>query len=168
MLIGPGGAAFAEGFDLGLGLGFADHSRGFDGGWDGQLGYEFTRSEDFHVGMQWHHLNGWNGVDPQRGEDGMEFNANALFVTARPAADYLSWVQFKAGVVSADYKIVDLDPLGAQVTDRSDTGFALGLGLVFGSGQFRFHLLDYEHYRVGGESFNVWGISFLLLADIGR
>lgn len=168
LLISSGGAVRAEGFDLGLGLGFADHRQGLEGGWDVQLGGEFQQTEDFNLGVQWHHLNGISSVDAQRGQDGMEFDSHAFFLTMRPRS--LDWLQLKAGVVSADYKIVEIrDFRRPDISQRQGaTGFATGLGLVFGSEHFRVHLLDYEHYKIGREKFTVWSFSALILTGSGR
>jgi hypothetical protein len=77
-------------------------------------------------------------------------------------------LQLKAGVVSADFKIVKTDyPVTISDTFGS-TGTAIGMGLVFGSEQFRVHLLDYERYSIGREKFDVWSFSLLLLTELGR
>jgi len=82
----------------------------------------------------------------------MVFDSQAIYVTARPKNWFL---HFKAGVVKADYK--------TAVEDINDTGLALGVSLVLGSGTLRFHLLDYQHYKIGGDSFNSVSVSVAVL-----
>jgi hypothetical protein len=97
----------------------------------------------------------------------MAFRSNALYLTARPRHEALRWLQLKAGVVNANYKIAEYDSATGTVVVRSDrsgeTGLALGLGLVFGSDKVRFHLLDYQRYSFGGESFDALSISLMVL-----
>ncbi len=157
----------AEGFDLGVGLGFADSpDQGvFDGGWDIQLGYEFNQTENWNFGTELHIINGWTTKGDVEEEKEyayeestmMAFNSQALYLTARPEHRWVNWLQFKAGVVRADYHTVK--------TDEITMGTAMGVGIVFGSEKFRLRMLDYHRYFVGGDSFNVYSFSlFIFLA----
>jgi len=158
----------AEGFDLGLGLGFVNHKQGFEGGWDIQIGYEFKQTQRFDIGVQWQMLRGWTSEDSLGTEEGMSFRSNALYLTARPRHEALSWLQFKAGVIHADFKISEFDYTAGSVQLRADqngaTGVGLGLGFVLGSEKLRVHLFDYQRYMIGGESFDAFGISLVVLA----
>lgn len=160
--------ALAEGFDLGVGLGFVNHRHGFDGGWDVQVGYEFKQTERFNIGAQWQMLRGWTSEDSLGTEEGMSFRSNALYLTARPTHRGFRWLQFKAGVIHADIKIAEFDYTAGGVRIRSDqngsTGVGAGLGVVLGSDSLRLHLLDYQRYLIGGESFDAFGISLAVLA----
>jgi len=160
--------ARGEGFDLGLGLGFVNHKQGFDGGWDIQVGYEFRQTQRFNIGVQWQMLRGWTSEESLGSEEGMSFRSNALYLTARPSHNALRWLQFKAGVINADFKIAEFDYTESAVRLRSDqsgaTGLALGLGFLLGSDTVRLHLFDYQRYMIAGESFDAFGISLFVLA----
>jgi hypothetical protein len=162
------GPALAEGVDIGAGFGMVSHQHGVEGGWDVQVGYEFKETERFSLGVQWQWFNGWTSESRLGDVEGMAFRSNALYLTARPRHEALRWLQLKAGLVNANYKIAEYDGAAGTVVVRSDrsgeTGLALGLGLVFGSDKVRFHLLDYQRYSFAGESFDAFGISLVLLA----
>jgi hypothetical protein len=162
------GPALAEGVDIGAGFGLVSHQHGFEGGWDIQVGYEFKETERFSLGAQWQWYKGWTSESRLGDEEGMAFRSNALYLTARPRHEALRWLQLKAGIVNANYKIAEYDSATRSVVVRSDrsgeTGLALGLGLVFGSDKVRLHLLDYQRYSFAGESFDAFGISLLVLA----
>lgn len=161
------GPALAEGVDIGAGFGLVSQQHGFEGGWDIQAGYEFKETERFSLGAQWQWYKGWTSESRLGEVEGMAFSSNALYLTARPRHEALRWLQFKAGVVNANYKIAEYDSAAGKVVVRSDrsgeTGLALGLGLVIGSDKVRFHLLDYQRYSFAGESFNAFGISLVVL-----
>lgn len=159
--------ALAEGVDIGAGFGVVSQEHGFEGGWDVQVGYEFKETERFSVGAQLQWYKGWTSENRLGDEEGMAFRANALYLTVRPRHQALQWLQLKAGVVNANYKIAEYDSAAGGVVVRSDrsgdVGFAFGFGLVFGSDKFRFHLLDYQRYSFAGESFDSFGISLVVL-----
>lgn len=159
--------ALAEGLDVGTGLGLISHEHGFEGGWDIQVGYEFKETEHFSLGAQWQWYKGWTSESRLGEKEGMAFRSNALYLTARPRREALQWLQLKAGVVNANYKIAEFDSAAGTVVVRSDrsgeTGLALGLGLVFGSDAVRFHLFDYQRYSFAGESFDAFSISLMVL-----
>lgn len=148
--------ARAGSFDFGLGLGFADStdSNAFEGGWDVIAGYERDVSDGWHWGAQMHVIKGWTDKDSIVDDTGMFFRSTALYATARPE-DW--WLQFSGGVVSADYNSLTMDGGG--------TGIAMGLCIVLGDDDFRFHLLDIHRYIIGGQGFNVYSISFLILFE---
>jgi hypothetical protein len=158
----------AEGVDIGAGFGLVSQQHGFEGGWDIQAGYEFKETEHFSLGAQWQWYKGWTSESRLGDVEGMAFSSNALYLTARPRHEALRWLQFKAGVVNANYKIAEYDGAAGTVVVRSDrsgeTGLALGLGLVIGSDKVRLHLLDYQRYSFAGESFDAFGISMVVLA----
>jgi hypothetical protein len=159
--------ALAEGVDIGAGFGLVSHQHGFEGGWDIQVGYEFKETERFSLGVQWQWYKGWTSESRLGDEEGMAFRSNALYLTARPRHEALRWLQFKAGVVNANYKIAEYDSATGTVVVRSDrsgeTGLALGLGLVFGSDKVKLHLLDYQRYSFAGETFDAFSISLMVL-----
>lgn len=161
------GPALAEGLDIGAGFGLVSHQQGFEGGWDIQVGYEFKETERFSLGAQWQWYKGWTAENRLGEEEGMAFRSNALYLTARPRHEALRWLQLKAGVVNANYKIAEYDSATGTVVVRSDrsgeTGLAFGLGLVIGSDQVRLHLLDYQRFSFAGESFDAFGISLVVL-----
>ena len=157
VFVGLVGTAAAGSFDLGVGLGFAARTggSGFDGGWDVQAGFESERwSESWDFGGQLHWLGGWNSEgDAEEDSTQMAFDSLAAYFTARPRR---WWLQFKAGLVGAEVARGD--------DDRRGIGPALGAGLSVGSGAFRVHILDYAHYWVAGDGFEVFSISVLVLA----
>lgn len=161
------GPVLAEGVDVGAGFGVVSLQQGFEGGWDIQVGYEFKETQRFSIGAQWQWYKGWTSESSLGKTEGMAFRSNALYLTARPKHEALQWLQLKAGVVNANYKIAEYDTASGTVTVRIDrsgeTGLALGAGLVFGSEKVRFHLLDYQRYSFSGESFDSFNISLVLL-----
>ena len=161
------GPALAEGVDIGAGFGVVSHHQGFDGGWDIQVGYEFKETQRLSLGVQGQWLKGWTSENRLGDVEGMAFSSNALYLTARPRHEALRWLQLKAGVVNANYKIAEYDSATGTVVVRGDrsgeTGLAFGVGLVFGSDKVRFHLLDYQRYSFAEESFDAFGISLMLL-----
>ncbi len=161
------GPALAEGVNIGAGFALVSQQHGVEGGWDIQVGYEFKETEPLSIGVQWQWFKGWTSESRVGDEEGMAFRSNALYLTARPRHESLRWLQFKAGVVNANYKIAAYDSNAGAVVVRSDrsgeTGLALGLGLVFGSDNVRFHLFDYQHYSFAGESFDAFSITLMVL-----
>ena len=161
------GPAAAEGVDVAAGLGVVSHQQSFEGGWDIQVGYEFKETQRFSIGAQWQWYKGWTSESSLGKTEGMAFRSNALYLTARPKHEALQWLQLKAGVVNANYKIAEYDSASGRVVVRADrsgeTGPAFGASLVFGSDKVRFHLLDYQRYSFSGESFDSFGISLMLL-----
>ena len=145
-------------FNFGLGFEFVNATN-FDGddfGLSLQLGYEIKETKYWNLGLE---VDLFNGVtdenDMGKGPSCMAFDSQAIYVTARPNDWFL---QFKAGVVKADYK--------TATKDADDIGLAFGLSLVFdifGSNKVRFHLLDYQHYKIGGDSFNSFAVSVAIL-----
>lgn len=155
--------ARAEGFDVGVGFMYVNspsQENESDLGWDLQLGYEMPEVVEWNFGAQMHLLKGWTSKgdvneDKALGiEDStmMAYDSQALYLTARPKE---WWLQFKLGVVHTDYYTVH--------KDESDVGMAFGVGLVVPSEMIQVHMLDFHHYQVSGESFNVYTVSMLVL-----
>jgi hypothetical protein len=146
--------ACAGTFDVGLGLGFADSldSEGFEGGWDFLAGYEMEKTAGWNIGTQLHFIRGWTDKNKASYDTSMSFNSTALYVTARPQN---GWLQFKAGLVSADYTSLQLQGHG--------TGIAAGAGIVIGEEDLRLHLLDIHRFFIDGHSFNIYSISLTVL-----
>lgn len=162
LVLGTFGKAEAEVFDVGVGIGLVD-SRSperYEGVWDLQLGYEMRMSKEWNLGAQLHLTKGWTSksdVDEEKayGDETrtvMAFDSQALYLTLRPE-DW--WLQFKAGPVRASYHTVNKDEIAV--------GAGVGIGLVVPSDVIQVHMLDYHRYRVGGESFNVYSMSVLIL-----
>lgn len=162
LVLGTFGEAGAEVFDIGVGIGLVGtrSPERYDGFWDLQLGYEMTVTDEWNLGAQLHLIKGWTSksdVDEEKayGDEEstfMAFDSQALYLTLRPE-DW--WLQFKAGPVHASYHTVN--------KDESSVGAGVGIGLVVPSDLVQVHMLDYHRYRVGGESFNVYSISVLIL-----
>lgn len=153
--------ARADDFDLGLGFNYIGAQSGeFDVGWEAQLGYEMLEAKKWHFGAQLHLINGITSrgdVDEDKAYDIEEsymlaYDSQALYLTARPKN---WWLQFQLGMVHADYYTTRKD-------ERS-IGPAFGLALVAPTKYVTLHMLDFHHYRVNGESFNVYSISMLIL-----
>ena len=141
-------------FDAGLGLGFAESldSDGFEGGWDFLAGYEIDQTAGWNIGTQVHVIRGWTDKSKANYDTNMSFNSTALYVTARPQN---WWLQFKGGLVTADYISQQLEGHG--------TGFAAGAGIVIGEEDLRLHLLDVHRFFIDGHSFNIYSISLTVL-----
>jgi hypothetical protein len=159
----------AEGsFDLGVGFGAVDHRDGLDLGWTYKIGYEFGDVGNFHAGVQWHGQTGVSDRNDLPQVEGLSFRSNALYATFRPTPACLSGIQFSTGIVLADYRSSYYDEAGNRTVirdpDPSRTGFALGVAIVLPFADvFRLHLLDYHRYRIGGETFDLYGISVAAL-----
>ena len=146
-------------FNFGVGFELVDATN-FDGddfGWSFQLGYEIKETKHWNIGLEvdlFNSVTDENDINEYHYADSscMVFDSQAIYVTARPKNWFL---HFKAGVVKADYK--------TATKDIDDTGLALGLSLVLGSGKLRLHLLDYQHYEIGGDRFNSISVSVAVL-----
>jgi hypothetical protein len=148
----------AGSFNFGVGFELVDATN-FDSddfGWSFQLGYEIKETKHWNIGLEVDLFNGVtdeNDINDYYADSScMVFDSQAIYVTVRPKNWFL---HFKAGVVKADYK--------TAFEDTDDIGLALGLSLVLGSGKLRLHLLDYQHYKIGGDSFNSISISVAVL-----
>ena len=158
---------WAGSYNFGLGINFADVPDNLSAGWDVLAGFEKTASNGWDYGAQVHLLNGSFIPDTS-------FNSVALYATARPENKWLRWLQFKAGVVNADFsdtslKLVQQPPYynyAKQTTTWSGTGAAVGVGIVGGDGDFRWHLLDIHRYFVAGRSFNTYSIGLHVVFEL--
>lgn len=156
-LVCPSQSAWADSFDAGLGLGFVNStdSSGFEGGWDFQAGYEKTASDDWNFGGQVHLVRGWTDqskvATDMYDDTSMYFQSMALCATARPEIKWLQWLQFKGGVVFANYKTLAMEGSGL--------GVAAGAGVVIGGESFQIHILDFQRYIVAGHNFDIYSIS---------
>ena len=147
---------WAGSLNFGLGFEFVD-ATDFDAddfGLGLQLGYEIKETEHWNIGVELDLFDGVTDEDDVTEPSCMAFDSQALYVTARP---YDWFLQFKAGAVKADYKTI--------TEDVDDIGLAFGLSLVFGSRKIRFHLFDYQHYRIGGDHFNSIAVSVAILLE---
>ena len=87
------------------------------------------------------------------------YDSKSLYATARPTG----WpLLFKAGIVDADYKVLQQD-FSQDFRDVSDTGYAYGVALVFGNENFRLDLLDIKRIKIGNDTFTSYGISLGVL-----
>lgn len=150
--VAPQVAAGPVNFGVGQSIIETAHSDAVGSGWDVQLGYVFTRKRAWDFGLQLQ-------LTRQGDRDGefasaadQAFAANAVYLSAQPD-DW--WLYFKGGVVHLDYRALD--------TDYEELGVGLGMGITYGTGDIRLHLLDYQRLRVGGDDFNVYTISFAVL-----
>lgn len=173
LLLQPSDESRAEGFDLGLGLAVAGNSDGIDGGWDAQLGYEFTQTESFNLGVQWHWFSGWQGESKRDRVEGLSLRSHAFYLTARPIHANWDWLQLKAGVVNANYRISAFDEDSSTVVVGSEAnskwGLGVGVGLLLSlDNRMRIHVLDVHHFRVGGENITSVGLSFGLMSGSWR
>jgi hypothetical protein len=141
-------------FDLGLGISGIDNPTedAFELAWDVQAGYEFKEYKAWNFGAQIQYSRGLIAESEVDDEIDLAFTSTGLYTTARPNN---WWLQFKAGVVRVDYK--------TMTKDSTDTGAGVGVGIVIGDENFRFHLIDYQRMFVGGESFDMYTISIGVL-----
>jgi hypothetical protein len=149
-------------FGVGFELVDATNFDGDDFGLSLQLGYEIKETKHWNIGLE---VDLFNGVTDENDineyydteSSCMVFDSQAIYVTARPKDWFL---HFKAGIVKADYK--------TATKDIDDTGLALGLSLVFGSGKLRFHFLDHQHYEINGDRFNSISVSIVIIGEFLR
>lgn len=142
--------------DLGLGLSVIESTKGdaFEIGWDFQAGYEFLEYDSWNFGTQIQLARGLIARADVDIEGDLYYSSNALYFTARPEN---WWVQFKGGVVQAEYQTF--------VKDVSNTGYGLGMGVVLDYGDFRIHLIDYQRLTFGSDSFDVYTMSIGVMAN---
>lgn len=128
-------------------------SSNFDGsdiGYGAQAGYEFVHTEGWNYGWQLTYFDDARKTSNVDTAGDMWFRSLAAYATARPKGWPLT---FRVGVVQADYKTL--------VLKRSATGWAAGLSLTRGDRDLRIHLIDVEHYQLGADHFNTFGVSVL-------
>ena len=158
--------AHAGAIILGLNLEFIDsrfNEEGFDGGFGLHAGYEFRDWKGWHFGGQFEYMNGWYSRDDLEIAGEMRYDSKSLYATARPG----NWpLMFKAGVVDAEYSILEED-MTQNFRDVNNTGYAYGISLVFGNEHFRLDLLDYKRVKIGSDSFDSFGISLGVLFGRG-
>jgi len=130
-----------------------------DGGFGIHAGYEFKDVENWHFGGLLEILNGWNDQSDLWSVGEVMYQSKSLLATARPH----DWpVLFKAGLVNADYKVVEQEyPQRLRV--ESDNGYVYGVALVLGGEDFRLDLLDYKRIKIGNDAFSSFGISLAIL-----
>lgn len=147
----------AESFDIGLGFSFIDAARGdgFTGGWDLQLGYEFSHPEGWNIGGQIQATTGLTNKSNFVDSTDLNYSSTALYLTARPDN---WWLYFKGGAVDADFQTLN--------DNQHTVGVGIGTGIVYNLGGFRVHLLDYQRVFIGSEIFNVYTISITLLDGV--
>jgi hypothetical protein len=157
---------YAGAIILGLNLEFIDarfNEEGFDGGFGLHAGYEFKEWHDWNFGGLFEYMNGWYNREDLEIAGEMMYDSKSLFATARPR----NWpLMFKAGVVDADYKVLQQD-MTQNFREVSATGYAYGVSLVLGNKNFRLDLLDYKRVKIGSDSFDSFGISLGILFGSG-
>jgi hypothetical protein len=146
--------ANAEEVDFGIGLSFVSMGSeyGLDSGFDAQLGYEVVRRGPLNMGAQLHLTRSLSTQSDEYAEGDLNYSSTGLYLTARP---HNWWLQFKAGAVKADYATFD--------RDESRWGYGLGAGIVMDYTGVKVHLLDYQHFAFGKDSFDAYTISFIVL-----
>lgn len=154
MLLVWGSSSHAADVDIGAGISFIDRSsgNGFDSGWDVQLGYELAHSRALNMGAQLHLTRGTKSGSSMSTGDEMNYSSNALYLTARP---HNWWLQFKGGAVQADFS--------SASGENSHTGYGVGMGIVVDFYGVNMHILDYQRFVFGNESFNLYTISFSVM-----
>ena len=158
--------AYAGAVVIGINLDFVQsrsNNEGLDGGLGVHAGYEFKDSESWHFGGLFEVLNGWNSQDDLYAAGDMMYRSKSLFATARPR----DWpIMFKAGIVDAEYKILEGNIAGTFLREVNTTGHAYGLALVLGGDNYRLNLLDYKRIKIGRDTFNSFGISLMIFMGI--
>ena len=154
--------AYSGAVVAGLNLEFVESRFGEKGSIDGGLGfhagYEFREWKNWRFGGQLEYLSGWNSEDDLVTAGEIMYEAISLYATARP----YNWpVVFKAGLVNADYKVLQSD-LTSDFREVSDTGYAYGVALVIGNEMLRLDLLDFKRMKIGNDTFNSYGISLAI------
>lgn len=162
MLLAFPGTASAGAIILGLNLEFIEarfNDEGFDGGLGIHVGYEFKEWKSWHFGGLLEYMNGWYDQEDLEVAGEMMYDSISLYATARPR----NWpLVFKAGFVDADYMVLQ-ETLTQNFRDVSDTGYAYGVALAFGSESFRLDLIDIKRVKIGSDTFNSYGISLAIL-----
>ena len=158
--------AYAGSVILGINLEFVDgrfSDEAFDGGWGIHLGYEFKEWNRWQFGALLEYMDGWYDQEDLEIAGEMMYDSKSLYATARPTG----WpLLFKAGIVDADYKVLQQD-FTQNFRDVSDTGYAYGVALVFGNETFRLDLLDIKRIKIGSDTFTSVGISIGMLFGSG-
>jgi hypothetical protein len=145
--------------DLGLGLGFADVPNSFGVGLDVMGGYEWEIAGGGHAGVQMHYMGSSWTTD--------SYQTLGVFATTRAENKWLSWLQFKMGMVSDNsYAMVPICNQFCidQPVSWSSMGPAVGMGISVDNGGWIVHLLDVERHFVAGHAFNLYSVSILVLA----
>lgn len=155
--------AYSGAVVVGLNLEFVESRFGEDGTVDGGLGfhagYEFKEWKNWRLGGQLEYLSGWNSEEDLVSAGEIMYEAISLYATARPN----NWpLVFKAGLVSADYKVLQND-MTSDYREESDTGYAYGVALAIGNENLRLDLLDFKRIKIGSDTFNSYGISLAIL-----
>lgn len=162
LLLPLSGPALAGSIILGVNLEFVDgrfSDEAFDGGWGLHLGYEFKEWKNWQFGAMFEYMDGWYNQEDLEIAGEMMYDSKSLYATARPT----KWpLLFKAGIVDADYKVLQQD-FTQNFRDVSNTGYAYGVALVFGNENFRLDLLDIKRIKIGNDTFTSYGISLGVL-----
>jgi hypothetical protein len=151
---------------IGINLEFIEarfNDEGFDGGLGIHAGYEFKEWKNWHFGGLFEYMSGWYDEEDLEIAGEMMYESKSLYATARPH----NWpVVFKAGIVNADYKVLE-ESMTQNFRDVSDTGYAYGVALALGNESFRLDVIDIKRVKVGNDSFNSYGISLGILFGAG-
>ena len=156
-------AAYAGAVVIGINLDFIQsrsNDVGFDGGLGVHAGYEFKDSENWHFGGLFEVLNSWNTQDDLYVAGDLMYKSKSLLATARPGG----WpIMFKAGIVDAEYKVLEGNIAGTFLREVNSTGYVYGLAFVLGDDDVRLNLLDYKRIKIGRDTFDAFGISLMVL-----
>lgn len=151
---------------IGINLEFIEarfNDEGFDGGLGIHAGYEFKEWKNWHFGGLFEYMNGWYDEEDLEIAGEMMYESKSLYATARPR----NWpVVFKAGIVNADYKVLE-ETMTQNFRDISDTGYAYGVALALGNESFRLDVIDIKRVNIGNDTFNSYGISLGILFGAG-
>lgn len=164
ILMGICSPAFSGSVILGVNLDFVDgkfSDEASDLGLGIHVGYEFQEWKNWQFGALFEYLDGWNNQEDLNITGEMMYDSKSLYATARPN----NWpIMFKAGIVDADYKVLQQD-ITKNLREVSDTGFAYGGSLVLGFENFRIDILDVKRIKIGSDTFTSYGITIVILAN---
>lgn len=159
--------SYAGVFVFGVGIEAVDgrfNDEAFDVGLGFHVGYEFYQWYDWNVGAMFEYLDGTYKKGELDQEGQMTYDSKSLFATAR----LRNWpIMFKAGIVSADYSILQESDTD-NFKDESGTGFAYGIALSYGGEKARLDLLDYKKIKIGNHKFTAYGISLVFFLGPGE
>lgn len=129
------------------------------------IGIEFIESEAWNFGLEYEESqSSSNDYDPILNQDiEGEFNANSLFVTARPMEILGGYLRFKAGFSNMKYKETTyLNMLPGDPITVNEKGIVYGFSIVKPYEHVTINLIDYQQYRTNNLSFDTVSINIVV------